>query len=159
MKRLLLVTGAAVGACAIAVPAAAGLSSNPSFSEHVPVRVPGSAKVVGFDDHGGAATTIAPRTVGPTSTTTAKPRPTEPGDDRGSRTGTHIEPGDDHGSRSTHVEPGDDHGSRSTHAEPGDDHHQRGKTTTASAATSSANHDHGSDDATSGHGGKHGKDH
>lgn len=84
-RRLLILLAGVAGAGAIAVPAAVGLSDNPSFSQRIPVRVPSSAHQVSFDDHGRAveherqvrAGTATPR---PTPTST---RHTEPGDDRG----------------------------------------------------------------------------
>ena len=110
-RRIATVLATAAGACAIAVPAAAGLSNNPTFSEHIRVPVPTAAHRVSFDhgtvreagdDHGGL--------------TRHATRHAEPGDDHGHDHGgatRHAEPGDDHG---------DDHGGATRHAEPGDDH-------------------------------------
>src|SRR5882672_10154410 len=118
MNRLLIISGLAAAACvAVAVPAVAGLSGNPSFSHRLPVTVPTQAQLVQFDDRGqlrGSAT--------PTPTHHATP---EPGDDRG----TAVEPGDDKGGLN---QPGDDRG---TSAEPGDD---RGATAEPSDDRSSA---------------------
>lgn len=98
MKSLLIIVAGAAGACAIAIPAAVGLSGNPSFSQRIPVRVPTSAHVIKFDDHGKA---IEKGTRRSSKSTTPKAAPSktatsEPGDDNG----THSEPGDDrnHGS-------------------------------------------------------------
>ena len=104
MKRLLVITAAAVAA---AVPAVAGLTGNPALSHRVPVRVPSQAVPA-------AVSTVTPS------------RHAEPGDDRGSR----IEPGDDNGRvngrddrrTSTATSGRDDRGGRGGHAEPGDDH-------------------------------------
>lgn len=49
MNRLIIAVVTAAAACAIAIPAVAGLSGNPSFSERILVRLPSSAHVVQFD--------------------------------------------------------------------------------------------------------------
>jgi uncharacterized membrane protein YgcG len=144
MNRLLIISGLAAAACvAVAVPAVAGLSGNPSFSHRIPVTVPTQAQLVQFDDRGqlrGSAT--------PTPTHHATP---EPGDDRG----TAAEPGDDPGAT---AEPGDDRGTaaveagddRSTTTAPSDDstgdtggHHGGGS---SSSSGSSGSGGGGSDD-------------
>ncbi len=103
-RRIATVLATAAGACAIAVPAAAGLSNNPTFSEHLRVPVPTAAHRVSFDD-------TAPS--GKSATTTAAP-PATP--NPATTSGRH------HGAITRHAEPGDDHGSTGRHAEPGDDH-------------------------------------
>jgi hypothetical protein len=88
-RQILMAVGTVAGACAIAVPAALGLSGNPSFSQRIPVGVPSTAQQVSFDDHTTTRELIDRRTTGRN-------------DDR-----RHAEPGDD---RSRHAEPGDDRG-------------------------------------------------
>jgi uncharacterized membrane protein YgcG len=118
MKTIMILSGAAAAACAIALPAAAGLSGNPSFSHRIPVHVPSQAQLVQFDDHGGIVTSPADRG-----------REPEPGDDRGvdpSDGPGEPEPGDDRGVDATETprepEPGDDRGAMSPgEAEPSDD--------------------------------------
>jgi hypothetical protein len=94
--RVLVIVGAAAGACAIAVPAALGLSGNPSFSQRIPVRAPSSAHIVTVDDHSGAASEAVHTRHGhrevarrddDRSSTAPGGRETEPGDDRGDRRG------------------------------------------------------------------------
>jgi hypothetical protein len=129
MKRILIAAAAAVATCGVAIPAFAGLSGNPSFSERIPVRVPSTAQVVHFDDRGkivddGTATNRAKPAVSPTSTEHS--RGTEPGDDNGgARTSSKAEPGDDNGGArtSSEPEPADDNGAArtSTEPEPADD--------------------------------------
>src|SRR5664279_4865259 len=125
MKRILIAAAAAVATCGVAIPAFAGLSGNPSFSERIPVRVPSTAQVVHFDDRGKI---VDDRTAKPavSPTSTEHSRGTEPGDDNGgARTSSKAEPGDDNGGArtSTESEPGDDNGGArtSSKAEPGDD--------------------------------------
>jgi uncharacterized membrane protein YgcG len=139
MNRLLIISGLAAAACvAVAVPAVAGLSGNPSFSHRIPVTVPTQAQLVQFDDRGqlrGSAT--------PTPTHHATP---EPGDDRG----TAAEPGDDPGAT---AEPGDDRGTAAVEA--GDDR----STTTAPSDDSTGDtggHHGGSSSASSGSSGSGG---
>jgi uncharacterized membrane protein YgcG len=139
MNRLLIISGLAAAACvAVAVPAVAGLSGNPSFSHRIPVTVPTQAQLVQFDDRGqlrGSAT--------PTPTHHATP---EPGDDRG----TAAEPGDDPGAT---AEPGDDRGTAAVEA--GDDR----STTTAPSDDSTGDtggHHGGSSSSSSGSSGSGG---
>ena len=153
MNRFLIVAVTAAGACAVAFPAFAGLSGNPSFSHQVPVRVPSQAHVVHFDDHGHALSddpTSASSTRVPSSARTSSASEPEPSDDRSARS-TEAEPGDDHSSAST--EPGEhsssteaEHGSSSTTV---DDH----GTDIPTQASSTPADDHGSHGGGS-HGGK-----
>jgi len=153
MNRFLIVAVTAAGACAVAFPAFAGLSGNPSFSHQVPVRVPSQAHVVHFDDHGHALSddpTSASSTRVPSSARTSSASEPEPSDDRSARS-TEAEPGDDHSSAST--EPGEhsssteaEHSSSSTTV---DDH----GTDAPTQATSTPADDHGSHGGGS-HGGK-----
>ncbi|HEY8300276.1 MAG TPA: hypothetical protein VIG48_00110 [Jatrophihabitans sp.] len=76
--------GVGVGVGAIAVPAAVGLSNNPTFSQHLPVPVPSIAHRVGFDDHGTLREAHARHA-----------RQVEPRDNHG----RHLELGDDHRTR------------------------------------------------------------
>jgi hypothetical protein len=175
-QRIMIAVGAAAGACAIAVPAAVGLSGTPTFSQRIPVRVPTSAQVITYDDHG---RTVAAHDAGDdsprsgTPSTSAEPSRSahsrhepEPGDDRGST----VEPGDDRGSA---VEPGDDRGGRTTDVNSapsplaptgsGDDHGRHDATPTAGRGATTADtarHGSGSDGTGegSGHGGGHGSD-
>ena len=153
MNRFLIVAVTAAGACAVAFPAFAGLSGNPSFSHQVPVRVPSQAHVVHFDDHGHALSddpTSASSTRVPSSARTSSASEPEPSDDRSARS-TEAEPGDDHSSAST--EPGEhssgteaEHSSSSTTV---DDH----GTDAPTQASSTTVDDHGSHGGGS-HGGK-----
>jgi hypothetical protein len=126
MNRLVLAAATAAAACGVAIPAIAGLSGNPSFSQRIPVHLPSSAHVVQFDEAGSVVRTSddasrSPSTVPsststhawPAGTTSGAPTVTsgtsrheaEPGDDR---TAGAAEPGDDRTARP--AEPGDDHG-------------------------------------------------
>lgn len=142
MKRILIISAIVAGAGAVAAPAVAGLSGNPSFSHDVPVRVPSEARIVQFDDHGGVLGEDA------ASRHNRVPSPSD--------TSHGLEPGDDHGrdvssspsgggmddasmatsasagpepsehpspssSTSPHPEPSDDHGGLSPHPEPSND--------------------------------------
>jgi len=76
MNRLAILAGTSAAACFIAVPAFAGLAGNASFSHHVPVRVPGHATVVSFDDSGNPTVSPEPgddKGTDPSSTPTAAP--------------------------------------------------------------------------------------
>jgi hypothetical protein len=91
-QRILIAAAAAAGACVIAVPAAVGLSGNPTFSRRIPVRVPTSAQVITYDDHGKAITaresgdhSLPSTSVAPSRSAHSSHEP-EPGDDRGSST-------------------------------------------------------------------------
>ncbi len=126
-QRVLVAIGAAGGACAIAVPAALALSHNSTFGQRIPVRVPSSAHVAHFDDHGGVVEAVheprhrddpKPRKHGdPITSTAPASREPEPGDDRGRG----DEHGDDRGTTTREAEPGDDHGgdNRGGHRGPG----------------------------------------
>jgi hypothetical protein len=91
MKRMTILSAAAVATFAAAVPAFAGIAGNPSFSHKLPVRAPANAQVATFDDHGGATTRHltgnSSAAVGATPTASSVPSvsPSEPGDDRGGR--------------------------------------------------------------------------
>lgn len=52
MNRFVIATAIAGASCAIAVPAVAGLSGNPSLSQSLPVRAPMQAQRLQFDSHG-----------------------------------------------------------------------------------------------------------
>jgi hypothetical protein len=141
MNRLLIISGLAAAACvAVAVPAVAGLSGNPSFSHRIPVTVPTQAQLVQFDDRGQLRDSATP-----TPTHHATP---VPGDDRG----TAAEPGDDNrlnqpsDDRGTSAEPGDDRGTAAV--EPGD----VSSSTPAPSddSTGDTGGDHGSSSASSG---------
>lgn len=133
MNRLLIASAVAVGACAVAVPAFAGLAGNPSFSRQLPVNVPSQARLVDFDDSGRA---VGERRADDATPSPARSRSAEPGDDSDARSGPtssddgaddsarggggssgtatrSAEPGDDRGGRNGGIEPGDDSGSRS----------------------------------------------
>ena len=150
MKRLLIATGITVAALTVATPAVASLSGNPSFSHKLPVRVPSSAQVVKFDDHG---VEVSDRSDSQSSRhesrrATSSPSPSatstrRAGDDHGvdpndDRSGTATsEPGDDNGvdrrrqHRDTPAATSDDHGNASPtrSAEPGDDKPAAGRPT------------------------------
>lgn len=135
-RRALILVGSAAGACAIAVPAALGLSHNPSFSQRIPVRVPAAAQVAAAHDdtrtvevvhrhhrkhhhaerptHHRTATTRREPTEHPTPAARVRTREAEPGDDRG-RPAT--EPGDDRGGSGSgdRSGSGDHSGSRGDH--------------------------------------------
>lgn len=142
MKRILIISAIVAGAGAVAAPAVAGLSGNPSFSHDVPVRVPSEARIVHFDDHGGVlgedAASRHNRVPSPSDTSHGL----EPGDDHRSGASTSPSGGgmddatmatsasagpepSDHpsaaSSTSPHPEPGDDRGGLSPHPEPTDD--------------------------------------
>lgn len=118
MNRLLIIVAGAAGACAIAVPATIGLSDNPSFSQGIPVRVPTSAHVITFDDHGKAIEDVARHSSTrstPKAAPTSRGRESESGDDNG----THSESGDDRGTHSSTP-------STTATSEPGEDNRGRG---------------------------------
>lgn len=106
MNRLIIAVVTAAAACGIAIPAVAGLSGNPSFSERIPVRLPSSAHVVQFDTAGSVVREAddrrSPSTVPTTAVAThGRHREAEPGDDHGgARTASTTEQGDDHGGNS-----------------------------------------------------------
>ncbi len=52
VNRLVLAVAAAAAAVGVAIPAVAGLSGNPSFSERIPVRPPTSAHIVEYNPNG-----------------------------------------------------------------------------------------------------------
>lgn len=131
MKRLLIATGITVAALTVATPAVASLSGNPSFSHKLPVRVPSSAQVVKFDDHG---VEVSDRSDSQSSRHESRRATSSPSP---SATSTRTEPGDDHG-----VDPNDDRSGTAT-SEPGDDNGVDpigASTATPTAATSD---DHG----------------
>jgi hypothetical protein len=138
MNRFLIVAVTAAGACAVAFPAFAGLSGNPSFSHRIPVRVPSQAKLVHFDDHG------HPVSVDPTTSSPSRVPSSATGSSE-----SEPEPTDDHGAASAHVEPGDDHGGARASTEPGDDNSAAGE---HSSVTSEPGDDNGTDTPTSGTG-------
>ena len=98
MIRIALAIGATVAAL---VPATVGLVGNGTFSQNVPVRIPGTAQVLPADDST------------PTPSASASP---EVGDDHGGDRprDSRTEPGDDRDSRSPSDsaghDAGDDHG-------------------------------------------------
>ncbi len=112
MNRLVIAAATAVAACGVAIPAVAGLSGNPSFSQRIPVRSPSSAHIVDFDDAGDVVrvdtdSRRSPSAVPSTAIRTHR-REANPGADR-----SHTqEAGDDHaGTQPSHeAEPGDDDG-------------------------------------------------
>jgi hypothetical protein len=141
-RRALILLGSAAGACAIAVPAALGLSHNPSFSQRIPVRAPAAAQVAAAHHDAHTAEVVhrhnrkhhrgEPPKHERTATTHREPtehatpspvrtREAEPGDDRDRPT---TEPGDDRGRPTT--EPGDDdhggHGGSGGSGGSGGDH-------------------------------------
>ena len=91
MKRLVLMTAAAVAAGGIAAaPALAGLSGNPSFSQQIPVPAPSQAKRPNLPAVGGQSRHPEPGTT-PTATPSVDsggPIPSaEPSDDHGGSRG------------------------------------------------------------------------
>ncbi len=148
MKRILIISAIVAGAGAVAAPAVAGLSGNPSFSHDVPVRVPAEARIVQFDDHGGVlgedAASRHNRVPSPSDTShglepggdhsrdaSSSPSGGDGASDDASMAANSAEPepelSDDpttvssSSSASPHPEFGDDHGGLSPHLEPGDD--------------------------------------
>ena len=91
-QRVLIAAAAAAGACAIAVPAAVGLSGNPTFSRRIPVRVPTSAQVITYDDHGKAVAVHDARDARPSRSASTSTEPS-----RSARSSREPEPGDDRG--------------------------------------------------------------
>jgi hypothetical protein len=99
-RRIVLAVGTVAGACAIAVPAALGLSGNPSFSQRIPIGVPSTAQQVSFDDRSHAFEPVVDSTLRPDD----RRRHSEPGDDHSHRDHGH----DDH----RNDDHGNDHGDR-----------------------------------------------
>jgi hypothetical protein len=134
VNRLILASAVAAAACAVSVPAVAGLANNPSFSHRLPVNVPSQARVVHFDGNGKV---VSARHGSDDPSSTRVPSPghnshgeTEPGDDHGGPTnvptptesghnnGVATQPGDDRGgqpqpsgAKNSPTTPGDDKGS------------------------------------------------
>jgi hypothetical protein len=141
MKRLLIVAGTAIAACAAAMPAFAGISGNPSFSHRLPVRVPAQAQLAHFDDHGDAIVNPADSSkTGTSPTATPATRRPEPGDDRSNPSGN---PGADR-DRDRHDGPGDRDRGRDRHDGPGD------RDTPSASATATQDRD-GADDRADDH--------
>jgi hypothetical protein len=162
MKRIVLLTSAAVVA---AVPAVLGVAGNATFSQRIPAIVPAGASVLpvpAITDDSATPSTVSP-TSSPTvddedgrgrgaddgtSTTRSTVRPTgTTGDDHGRRGATGGGHGSDDGAstRNTSRATGtsDDHGSG---IEPGDDSGGHGGTTSGSSGTGSDDSGKGSDD-------------
>jgi len=132
MNRLLIASAVAAAACAVSVPAVAGLAGNPSFNHRLPVHVPSQARLVQVDDHGRV---VVAKHGSDHPTSTRVPSPVH------KSRGAELEPGDDHGGTDVRTpEPGDDNGG-ATATESGDD--RGGATATES----------GDDRGGSGHGG------
>ena len=126
MNRLLIASAVAAAACAVSVPAVAGLAGNPSFNHRLPVHVPSQARLVQVDDHG-RVVVAKHGSDHPTSTRVPSPvhksrgAEPEPGDDHGGTDVRTPEPGDDNGG-ATATESGDDRGgATATATQPGDD--------------------------------------
>ena len=126
MNRLLIASAVAAAACAVSVPAVAGLAGNPSFNHRLPVHVPSQARLVQVDDHG-RVVVAKHGSDHPTSTRVPSPvhksrgAELEPGDDHGGTDVRTPEPGDDNGG-ATATESGDDRGgATATATQPGDD--------------------------------------
>jgi hypothetical protein len=98
--RVPLIIAAGVAAAAAAMtPAIAGLNGNPSFSEHLPVRLPSHARAVQFSSTGPSGAGRAE----PLAVRSSAVRAAEPGDDS-PRSRSHA------ASESRETEPGDDRG-------------------------------------------------
>lgn len=141
MIRIALAIGATVAAL---VPATVGLVGNGTFSQNVPVRIPGTAQVLPADDS----------TPGPSAS--ASP---EAGDDHGGDRprDSRTEPGDDRDSRSPSAsaghDAGDDHGGDRSRS--GSDDRRGSDDRSGSDDSGRGSDDSGSDD----HGGSgHGSD-
>lgn len=148
MIKYLLASAALVLA---GVPAALGLTSNASFSQDVPVRVPEQAQTApatpapvsddGTPDRGRGETEPADDHGGDVP----RAQRTEAGDDRDTAVRHHAEPGDDHGgdiARDDRTEVGDDRGGSDT----------SGPSASGSDDSGSDGSGHGTDDGSS-HGG------
>lgn len=137
MIRIALAIGATVAAL---VPATVGLVGNGTFSQNVPVRIPGTAQVLPADDS----------TPGPSAS--ASP---EAGDDHGGDRprDSRTEPGDDRDSRSPSASAGHDHGGDRSRS--GSDDRRGADDRSGSDDSGRGSDDSGSDD----HGGSgHGSD-
>src|SRR5947209_3119194 len=105
MNKLIYVAVAAAAASGIAAaPAVAGLSNNPSFSHHLPVRVPSGARTVSVGDEHSLAAHRSP--AASASVKDSRGPEAEPSDVRGQDRdandlnddqGAVAEPGDDNG--------------------------------------------------------------
>ncbi len=156
MNRLLIASAVAAAACAVSVPAVAGLAGNPSFNHRLPVHVPSQARLVQVDDHG-RVVVAKHGSDHPTSTRVPSPvhksrgAEPEPGDDHGGTDVRTPEPGDDNGG-ATATESGDDRGG-ATATEPGDDRGGATATATEPGDDRGGATESGDDRSGSGHGG------